>query len=209
MEVEYELTPEDLIAFQRYHRQNPPQKQPQGNPLNVFVGTMVLIAVATTAFYFLISNNPTAEWYLRTVPFVGLGVGLGVLGVVLYGLWLSTPRQMLRALKQGRNAEKARGRRRVSIDAEAIRSTSEFAASTYFWHGIDKFGATFDHVFVYVNTTTAVIVPARAFPDDGVFKEFVDTARHYYRMGGVVGEADAEAEGIVAKRRPDETGLRP
>ena len=121
-------------------------------------------------------------------PFVVLGGALMLLGLIVY-VRLTGRRLLAQALKQGRNTRKFLGWRRLSIDAEAMRNVSEFASSTYRWHGIDKVGATLDHAFVYINTTTAIILPCRAFRDDRAFKDFVDAARSYHRMGGVEGRA--------------------
>ncbi len=183
MEVEYDLTPEDLIAFQRYHKRNPPQPQQRGGPATALTGTVIFIAVATTSLFFILSDNPVAEWYLMMVPFAGLGAALALLCVIVWAR-LTTPRLLFRALKQGRNAEKFLGWRRVSLDAEAVRNTSEFASSTYLWHGIDMVGTTRDHAFLYINTATAVVVPCRAFRDERAFEEFLEAARYYRRMGG-------------------------
>jgi hypothetical protein len=190
MEVEYELTTEDLIAFQRYHQQNPPSPQQRGGPATALVGGFVFLMFVTAGLFFFLSDNPTASWYILMVPFVVLGAAAMLLGLIVYAR-LTAPRQLSRAMQQGRNAEKFLGWRRLSIDAEAIRNTSEFASATYLWHGIDKVGATLDHAFFYINTTTAVIVPCRAFRDDRLFKDFVDAARHYHRMGEVAGETAA------------------
>ncbi len=185
MEVEYDLTPDDLLAFQRYHQRSSPQPQQRGGPANALVGTVIFIAVATTALFFFLSDDPTAAWYLMMVPFVGLGAALALLCVIVYAR-ATAPRLLFRAMKQGRNAEKFLGWRRLSIDAEAIRNTSEFASSAYLWHGIDQIGSTLDHAFFYINTTTAIVVPRRAFRDDRAFDDFLEAARHYHRMGGEV-----------------------
>ena len=208
MEVEFELTPEDLIAFQRYHRQNSPRDWSTVNPANILTGGVILVALVAVMMFYSLSDNLVAVPYMEMVQFVGLGAALTFFVMVLNGK-LAVRRKIFLALKQGRNAAKAFARRRVSIDAEAIRMASDFSSAAYYWHGVDRFGSTLDYLFVYINTTTAVVVPARAFPDDRAFKNFAEAARRYYRTGGVVREPFADAKGIVAKRRPDETRLQP
>ena len=73
MEVEYELTPEDMIAFQRYHLRFPPHAQQRGGPATTLTGVVVFLAVLTTALFFILSDNPAAASWLMTVPFVGIG----------------------------------------------------------------------------------------------------------------------------------------
>ena len=184
MEIEYELMSEDLLAYQRYHRRNPPEPRRGGGLTNaflwVFVGMLALSAMLLT----IGSDNRVATSYLLVIPYVGLGAALALAGMVLYAR-LMQPRLLMRTLKQGRNAEKVLGWRRLSIDAEGVRSTSEFASSLYLWHGIDRIGSTPDHAFFYISTATAVVVPRTAFADDRAFKEFVDAARRYYRVGRV------------------------
>ncbi len=210
MEIEYGLTEQDLIAFQRYHARNPPHPQQRGGPTTALVGGLVFLLIITAALLVPLSDDPTAAWWLLHVPFAVLGAAAMLLGLIVYAR-LTAPRQMARALAQGRNAEKLLGWRRVAINAEAIRNTSEFAASTYLWHGIDAIGATPDHAFLYINTATAVIVPGRAFRDDRAFQDFVDAARDYYRGGGAApdprgGWAAPRPGGVVA---PDPSGGPP
>ena len=176
MEVEYDLTPEDLTALQRYHRHNAAHRpQPQWGLANLFGLAVFGVSVLTTMLFYMLAGNNMAEGAFLVIPYVAFGAALAVLGMMVYRRLTTSqlPRQVLR---QGRNSEKFFGWRRVSIDAEGIRNTSDFAASTYLWRGIDKIGATLDHAFFYINTATAVVVPCRAFADDRAFKEFVDAA---------------------------------
>ena len=108
-------------------------------------------------------------------------------------------------LRQGRNALKLFGWRRVSLDANAVRSTTDFASFTYHWHGIDKIAVTPDYVFFYVTTNTAVIVPQAAFPNDREFADFVEAARRYHRMGEI--SREQLGGGVWEPRGP--TGVKP
>ncbi|HVS38334.1 MAG TPA: YcxB family protein [Gemmataceae bacterium] len=209
MEVEYDLTPEDLIAFQRYHAQNAPIPQQRGGPTTALVGGLMFVSLATTALFLVFADNPTAAFYVEMIPFVVLGAALMLLGLILYGR-LTASLRLNRAMRQGRNMEKFLGWRRVLLDAEAVRNISAFASSTYLWHGIEKVGATLQHAFLYINSVTAVVVPCRAFPSDQVFKDFVDAARHYQRIGDIAdktgGRAAWESPRSGGSEAPDDAG---
>ena len=242
MEVEYELTPEDLKAFQRYHAKHPlvpPKKGPAGILFGLGVGAVVVLGVFG---YHLLRNyvfsSPFSPYsvalyqLLNMVPGVIVGVLLALIGFSLF-VRLVTVNATRKHLQEGRNAEKALGWRRLSIDPHAIRTTSAFSSNANFWEGIDAVVPTSDYVFIYITTRAAHVVPRRAFPDDRAFDQFVEAARRYHQISRL-GEAprrpadedeepprprpaavppplpaDFAAEGIVAKAPPAEEAPPP
>jgi hypothetical protein len=204
-EIEYDLTEEDLLAYQRYHRRNPPEPRRGGGPANVVVWVLFVALVVAATLLWNFSDSRTATAYLLVVPYIALGAALALGGVVLYAR-LMQPRLLLRALRQGQNADKFLGWRRLTIDAEGIHATSEFASSVYLWHGIDRIGQTPDHAFFYINTTMAIVLPRAAFREDAAFKDFVNMARRYYRIGRVGDGRGASGEPPIPTALPAEDG---
>jgi hypothetical protein len=194
MEVQYDLTPEDLRTFQRYHAKHPllPQKK---NLAGIFmlVGVGAVAFLAMIAYPFLRSSfmyspyafapyAPAMYQLLEMIPGVGLGV---LLGFTFYPMFLRflTRGVTRQALQEGRNEEKTMGWRRLNIDPHAIRMTSAFSTNANYWEGIDAVVATPDYVYIYVTTRSAHVVPRRAFPNDRAFDEFVEMARRYRQIG--------------------------
>jgi YcxB-like protein len=203
MEVEYELTPENLAAFQRYHQKHP-LVPPTGRLARLFV--WIAFALGAVGFFTLrrMIFLPELDVLMGLVPGVVLGVLLALVGLTLYARWIQS-NATRKALQEGRNAEKTLGWRRLSIDPHALRTTTAFSACNYFWEGIDAVVASDDYVFLYVATRVAHVVPRRAFPDDRAFADFVEAARRYHRMGGIVREGpndSGEAPRIQTPRVP-------
>ncbi len=190
MEVEYELTTEDLTAFQRYHQKHPLVPAKRGLE-SILIWVAVLFVVI--AFFALRSflDLPLLDELTDSVPAVLAGVGLGAAGIILYVRFIQ-PNLTRKALQEGRNAEKTLAPRRTTIDPHSIRTTTTFGAGETFWEGVDAVVATRDHVFVYITTRTAHVVPRRGFASDRDFDDFVDMARRYHRMGGVAPAPSSE-----------------
>jgi hypothetical protein len=199
MEVEYELTPEDLKALNRHHQKNP-IVPPRGRFTGVVVWIVCIVGVAGFLTLRRLFFLPELDLFLNMAPGVGLGMLLALVGIFLF-LRLMQPNATRKVLQEGRNAEKALGWRRLTIDPHAVRTTSAFSASSFYWEGVEAVSVSQDHVFIYVTTRVAYVVPRRAFPDDRAFEDFVEMARRYYRMGGVA-QGAPEGDDRPWERRP-------
>jgi len=228
MEVEYELTPADQAALQRYHKQHPPVPRPVWLWLP-FVALWAVLLAALFGYYYLSFTGgvPFVGYFLSFVPGIGAGVILALIGLTLYNkLFNKLLNAVHSPLREGRNREKARGWRRLAIDPDGIHVTTAFAYSLHYWEGVDAVGASEDHIFLYITTRNAHVVPRRAFADDRAFDEFLEAARRYHRLGGIVQEGAGAtqprrraaavpppagpADGVVAKAPPlAEARLRP
>jgi len=214
MEVEYELKPEDLIAFQRYYQSHPHRPSQQGgpNPTGRLVWWLILMVAAVLLYFVASADFPLVEQLSFYFVAVFAGAALMLFGIVAYAR-LMTSKRMRKVLNQGRNAEKLLGWRRFSIDAETARNTSDFATVAYLWKGIDQIVTTKEHAFLYFTTAIAFILPRRAFSHDQAFNDFVEAARRYRSMAGV-GEAvwEVTSEGLWERRgatgvqAPDQSG---
>jgi YcxB-like protein len=243
MQVEYDLTLEDIKAFQRYHAKHPltPRKRGAWGGLAFGLAGGAVVVLAVLGYHFLRTSLLYPPYSLLSIalyqllnmaPGVAVGAILALIGFSLF-VRLLTVNATRKHLQEGRNAEKALGWRRLSIDPHAIRSTSAFSSNANFWEGIDAVVATGDYVFLYITTRAAHVVPRRAFPDDRAFDQFVEAARRYHQISRL-GEgprrpadedeerplprpaavppplpADFAAEGIVAKAPPAEEAPAP
>jgi hypothetical protein len=182
MEVEYEQTPDDLKALQRHLVKH--QLKDKRNPLvSAFVGIGVVLFAYLLVYLKDMVQIPFVDDLFSKLPEILVGALLTGLALVLH-IKVSARNAMRKRLRAGRNAEKVLGWRRVVIDAQGVHITSKVSSTTCLWDGIDEVATTNAHVFFYIMTNSAFVVPRRAFPSDQAFDDFVDAARRYHGMAG-------------------------
>jgi hypothetical protein len=76
----------------------------------------------------------------------------------------------------------------LEADEDALRDSTKFNESRYFWPGIREVVARPGFVAIYIAQHSALIIPSRAFPSGQVRKQFVDLIKKY--MHGPVAAAD-------------------
>jgi hypothetical protein len=200
MEVEYEVSPADKGALQRYHQKHPPAPWPWWHwlPHVALCGVLVLGVFGYLYLLWIPSGIFWIAYFQSLTPGLGAGVILALIGLTLYG---KLQKMAVRSpLNEGRNREKTQGWRRLAIDADGIHVTTAFAYSLNYWEGVDAVGASEDHIFLYITTRNAHVVPRRAFPDDRAFDEFLEAARRYHRISGIVHEGAGGHPAPVRRR---------
>jgi hypothetical protein len=198
MEVEYELTPEDVVAFNRYSRWGFfPRPPTRWKTDLIILGLLVVSASVLVYVLFALDFSLSSLFYSAFPPFIS--VFTSILTIFLMNRILA-PTQIWKTLRQGRNAEMVLGWQQIALNAQGVRRESQFSSSIHFWKGIDKVATTEEHVFFYLRTATAYIVPLRAFPDGRAFDAFADAAKRYYETAGVAEAGEC--------KRPQETGIQ-
>jgi hypothetical protein len=182
MEVEYELTAEDFMAFIRHHHARlwysglswrwlvllffpammtwvnltgppaPPQEPPP--PLGKWAAVFVVTAGAVALLLLVVACRLWVRPYLLA--------------------WLAKP-----SLTDPENRKRWLGWRRTVIGPDGLSVRGDGIDSTVEWTTIQKIPATRKHAFLYMTTAVAIIVPRRAFVSDADFRNFVATARAY------------------------------
>jgi YcxB-like protein len=203
MEVEYELTLEDISAFHAYYRRHAPASHRRIDPI---VGVVILISCILygLALLTVLALGVGSFW----VPIL-IGAWAGALIASIFDTWhfkWMASRMSRKALEYGRDAEKVLGWCRVILDPQGIHVTSQFSTCLYLWNGIEKIATTDEHLFIYVTTGSAQVVPLRAFADGRAFDSFVDMAKRYHSMGGVGEGAAWVHHGATGIQAPDPSG---
>ena len=189
MEVEYSLTPEDLLAVGRFRRRQ--KSQPAARwPAPVIAGLLVLL--------FFVARAWPAVRAPGFLPGLGVGVFLPlVLFLLIVVLALGTRKALL---KDPRN-QWLFATRRITLSPEELSIASWFARFSYRWEAVSDIRVTPGHVFLFITSTDAAVVPRRAFRDQQHFKEFVALARRY-REGAAAPAGVMDALPAEAPRRP-------
>jgi hypothetical protein len=182
MTADYDLTKEDLSAFNLYHHRHSPTARRQ------YLRSWLLPA-------FLLLLICTGLWYLadreRGTPFRTFVDLLPLFGSVpLYLLLFPwNYRRKLRKIIAGMVSEGANrgllGRHRVTISPENVSESGDFVQISTAWRAVEKVVALEEHAYIYLNALAAIIVPRRAFATPGEFDEFVRTASHYHGQAAV------------------------
>jgi hypothetical protein len=175
VEVEFELTEEDLVAFNRYQRTMKRRMAREEARRKKASGWLVAIVLGVGIGTMTIWRDLVWD-ALQFVVMLFLAFGL----LVVLALWLARPEKIVRRfLDQGRNIRVLK-RRKVTISPTGLRSVSTDFDAHYAWSGIDWIEATDDHAFFFLNTETAIVVPQEAFPRDEDFREFEAQARRWH-----------------------------
>ena len=169
MEIEYELTPEDLTAFRQHTLQRRPSARIKWSRFAI-----VFLGLVIVAGFHLSTAGPSEKPFLYGfVIGVVIGFVFGVFAVMVYG-------GAAAAKAQRTQPETAfKGRRRLILGPEGVTQTYVSGRSTNFWASIDAIEATANHIFLYLDARTAYLVPRRAFSCDEAFAKFVKTAQDY------------------------------
>jgi hypothetical protein len=197
MEIEYDLTEEDLVAFLRYMRAHPSTPgggvQKRSNPWLLILFLLLLGGAAVIA-------------YVNTPGILGgpggyfLSFALGCVVTLFFIRSKASPRAFVRqALKDEPLAFQDL---RFTLSPQGVTQSSFFGAHTRYWRGVRRIAATADHVFFYISKTVAFCVPNRAFASERDFQVFVETARRYHA------EALSPADAFSGRANRDELARR-
>jgi hypothetical protein len=173
MEVEYELTLDDLVAFHEYHCAHSPTIQRQYHrgwwrlPI-IVMALWALLGWRSGAF----AQFAADEWYwLLLVP-----------------VWLITypwrwhraqRRAVVNLWNEGENAGSL-GRQKLTITPETVMQSNAYREVRTRWEAVEKMERTEHYVFIYFSALHALILPRRAFLTDGEFLRFVGEALHFH-----------------------------
>ena len=177
MNVEYELTKDDLSAFNLYHHFHSPTARRQYFR-SWFLPAAIWLLVCTGVWYVAGRESGTP---MRT--FLGLlPLFSGAPFYLIYFPWAY--RRMFRKIVAGMVSE---GQNRglfslhhVTISPEGVTDASEFGQSSTFWRAVERVASNDNYAFVYTNALAAIIVPRRAFAAPTEFEEFVRRATDYH-----------------------------
>jgi hypothetical protein len=190
VEVEFNLMPEDFLAFVRFRQRRRNPRPAARWPWALLLGLLVLMFFA----------NFFADMARRGTRADGFIPGLGLGALVIAALWALVKGIVVRSQKQV--LQDARNQwvfatRRVTLSLEGLSITSWPFRVSYRWEVIWDIGVTGDHAFFFVTSTEATPVPRRAFRDQQHFQEFVALARRYQQgaapPAGIMDALPAEA----------------
>ena len=178
MEIEYELTKDDLYAFQwRSAFTSPRAKRNAWKPYVVWFILLLLVCV-------LQSYGPDGFNF----SLLNFAVLLVVFPVVALATWLTTRitvrRFINKTLKEERPERGQLGKHKVVLSETGLVESTVVNESSRTWAGIDRIEQNPDYIFIYVAPLQAIIIPKRAFKDVAATEEFVEFIRAKKQAAG-------------------------
>ena len=174
MEIQTNLTNQDLLDFNLYHLSHSPTAKRQRliGLLPGFVLTGLWVGLS------VMSDEP-----LRTFKaLVPLFMPGPVYIVSLLAIWRwSIARQIQKHLEEGENRG-VLGPHKIIISSDGVADIGELSQSTTQWKAVERVISTEHYAYIYVNALAAMVVPKRFFPNDAAFEEFVKLAEQYHNQ---------------------------
>lgn len=162
MEVRFELTRDDFWAFNRHVLLH----------VNPFRRNVILNAVGT-----YLTATLVGVWLGEGVG-AALAMGLAAGSAGLAAWWLASKRQAVGMLS-GRPG--VLGQRTLSVTPEGIHQRTRAFEELTRWPGIQRIVEDREHIYFFVETHMAHIVPKRTFPSEGEAARFLAEVTRLWR----------------------------
>ena len=178
MEIEYELTKDDLYAFQWRSAFTSSRARRQGWKPYAFLFIFLLLVCV------LQSYGPDGFNF----SLLNFAVLLVCFPIVALATWLSTRitvrRFINKTLKEERPEKGQLGKHKVVLTDTGLVESTAVNESSRTWAGIDRIEQDSNYIFVYVAPIQAIIIPKRAFRDLSAIEAFVDFIRAKKQAAG-------------------------
>jgi len=180
LEIEFEVTEEDLIAFNKQHHARSLVKWIK----RIFVLFYCMSPIFFICWLFLLSISqwPNSSIWPNAIVLIPLSVVMLI--VIIYeGInWRRMPLLAVRnALRVG-HGRSALGQHHLSISAESICIQTPAVIAEVKWYAIWKIVVTGEYAFIYNTPYSAYIIPKRAFDQPDEFESFVKQAQQSHKQ---------------------------
>lgn len=174
IEIEYNNTLSDMVEFNLYHyKYSPAMKKTMRS---IKLGSTLLVVIAMAFLSYRTGDNFA---YLIMLP---LGI---VFSVIIFFIWPiprifenNIKKQTLRFYKEGANKHYI-GKHTLTLAAEGITETTEYGEQKTKWSGVEKVALSDKHIYIYIASVQAFVIPVDSFPDQKARQDFVDTLYQY------------------------------
>lgn len=175
MIVKYENSIDDLVAFNRHHcARSPAVKKSKLRTLILWSLVFILISL----------KFPTSEDLA-----ISTRVAFGILCAVLFALFFSLlwrpmmDRLVRRLYREGAN----KGmfcQHELEIDDQGIVERTDVGEARHAWRAVERIEESDDHVFIYVSSMMAHVIPKRAVKTGDV-QAFLSQAKEWWQASNL------------------------
>jgi hypothetical protein len=181
MRIEYSLTLEDFIAFQRHACRTSPAARGVRRKVFIAGAAVSLLAVFLAGFRLPVP-----------VLLTMLAGGLAIYTVLTLALTKLTEWWGMRALSKSTSLLGVVGAHTMTLESAQLIDSCEVNENRYRWQGIERIERTAGYLIFWLNATLAHIVPLRAFASPADAEAFEAAARRLREAG-----AEAAAPGAT------------
>lgn len=175
MQIEYQITLEDLVDFNLYHYKNSPAMRRSILSMKMaFAVTIILIA-------------PLILYFLDEISFLISVPVLAVLAFISAFIW-PLPRVIERSIEKqavklyAEGKKDATGKHTMTLTPDGIIETGEHGEQRIKWGGVEKITVNEKYIFIYISSIQAFIVPRTSFDDEFSFQAFINTLNRHYKI---------------------------
>ena len=193
MELQYELSLDDLVAFNKYHIWHSPTcRRAYRWNLALTLGIVVIGLLIPT----LSAKTDDSRLHLIIGLVIVLAPVALLVWLALHLHWrLSPARRVRKLLREGAN-KGSLGMHTLTFGQRGVTEISTVSEATWTWESFERIAEDKKHVYVYLGAVSAHVIPKRAFRDEQHMRAFLDEVR------GLKAEADAAQEGPESSSFP-------
>jgi len=172
LKLDYFVTLDDLVVFSLYHVQHSPFYRRQ-----LLMGRIIL-PIIFLAGAVIFAGHSLAEPFEGWFVLPGLLALLAVFWLVWFPwFWKKNIVSTLKALDSEGPNPNWTGSFTLSLEPEEVIETNQYGRKSYRWLGIPKIEVSPSHIFIFIGSVHAIIIPADTFPDQESMQKFLGEAR--------------------------------
>ena len=173
MQLEYEITKEDVVEFRMNIVEN--TKRLQNSFFYKRFGLATIFLVTPFVINIFRGDIPHSMFPLFTIPFF--------LWIFLYPIYHKKrfKKFFFNNTDNNKKYKNLIGKHILTIDSKKIVNLSEKKETKLRWDKVKEINKNKQYVFIYTSESMGIIVPARVFEDQKSFKEFEEVVKNYYK----------------------------
>ncbi|MEX0701623.1 MAG: YcxB family protein [Planctomycetales bacterium] len=177
MTIEYEQTPEDVVAFNLFHMEHSPAARWNYRKVRLIRMAWWFVGGSGLWCFAIVLGYQSLEAGLYVIPFYALGL----VDLFLYPrAYRGSIIKLVSGMCRERNNRGLFGTQQITLSADGVSNGNAFERSAASWDSIEEVAVSSDYVYIYRNAIDAVIIPRRAFPTEIEFDGFIESARRFH-----------------------------
>ena len=179
MDIEYEVTRDDLFAFQwRAVKRSAPVKRSKRKAYAILFIALLLVSI-------LPSIGPDGFDIMRA-NFAFLAISFSIVAVLTWffdrGLTIRAINELIDKEKPGKGLL---GKHKIIMNEKEVIESTDVGQSRTSWIGVDRVEQSDEHIFIYTTPHAAHLIPKRSFASGSAAESFWEAAKLYKHAASV------------------------